>query len=141
MTIRYALLLGLLAACNSGPGKPSNDEVGKLIQALAERRTYFDFSKVADGEANDFAQCGVQGGSGRITSLTITAVEYSEYNTEKKYWPAKVNVKGVCVKQVPNCGENNNSLCPPEDSEFVLEGIPLSLQQDDFQKWSASVLK
>ena len=105
-------------------------------------QTYFDFSEVADAEADDYAQCGVgDNGRGRIRSLTITGVEYSGFNTEKKYWPAKVNMSGVCVKQVPNCGDNNNSLCPPEDSEFALKGIPVSLQQDDFKKWRAEVLK
>jgi hypothetical protein len=56
--------------------------------------------------------------------------------------PASTGLRLYCVSRVfPVENPYPHSLCPPEDSQFKLTGIPVSLRQDDFEKWSAEVLQ
>lgn len=153
--IRSLLLLAtatataLLVACSTGPGRPTDKEVNTLVE------TYFDdaLSKAKVGEGigykflaahseappADSFQCGVT--AGLAASMKVTSVDWGKFNEEDKYWPARISVEGICLKEMPSCGEHRNQLCPPVDTPFKVEKVRIKLKQDDFGKWQLTFVK
>lgn len=111
----------------------------KLVKAGwdAEKPLKYEAIK-RSGVPDDATDCGVMGGN--VAEPKLSGMTLGIYNAEGKYWPAKITFSAVCESQVPNCGDDNNQLCPPKDVKFTLKDLTIRLTRDDFGAWDAAIL-
>lgn len=129
------------AASESEPPKVPEAQVAfnAMLLAAEQSGSPLKFDGIKRSAAPDEETfCGAMGGD--LDAVEVTGVTPGVFNAKESYWPLKVDLSGVCLSQIPNCGDDNNQLCPATREPIELKDLTVKMTKDDFGAWKMEIM-